>query len=139
MEIDVTYYIGIVDGKDDVWGVRIPDLPGCLGGGPTADAAIADATSAASEWAAYMIAKGYPINPPRDRQAIVNDPDVEYMATTESTHLIPLIINRFRPVKANISLDAGILETIDAAAKSRGLTRSTFMVGAALEKITQQV
>lgn len=135
----MTYYIGIVDGKDDVWGVRIPDLPGCLGGGPTADAAIADATSAASEWAAYKIAKGYPIIPPRDRQSIVSDPDVEFNPATESTHLIPLIINRYRPVKANISLDAGVLETIDAAAKSRGLTRSTFMVGATLEKIMEQV
>jgi len=39
------------------------------------------------------------------------------------------------PTKANISLDKGQLAAIDAAAKARGLTRSTFVVSAAMEKI----
>lgn len=43
-------YFGILDGADDVWGVRIPDLPGCHGGGATPDAAISDALSAAVDW-----------------------------------------------------------------------------------------
>ena len=133
----MSYYVGIVDGKDDVWGVRIPDLPGCLGGGPTPDAAIADATSAAIEWSADLIGEGYPIARPRSRQAVIADPEVFFDPATESTVLIPLIIERSRPVKANISLDAGQLEAIDEEAKRRGLTRSTFMVSAALDKITQ--
>ena len=32
----MTTYIGIMDGDGDAWGVRIPDLPGCFGGGPNA-------------------------------------------------------------------------------------------------------
>ncbi len=131
----MTYYIGILDGEDDVWGVRIPDLPGCFGGGATPEAAIADATSAAGEWAAYMMKNGYPVSAPRTLKEIVADPDVEFKLGTEIVHLIPLIINRNRQVKANISMDAGALEAIDAAAKHRGLTRSNFIVGAALEKI----
>lgn len=43
-------YYGILDGSGEVWGVRIPDLPGCHGGGATAAAAIADALTAAAEW-----------------------------------------------------------------------------------------
>lgn len=43
-------YYGILDGLGDVWGVRILDLPGCHGGGATAEAAIADAITAAVEW-----------------------------------------------------------------------------------------
>lgn len=31
-------YYGILDGSGEVWGVRIPDLPGCHGGGATAAA-----------------------------------------------------------------------------------------------------
>ena len=131
----MAYYVGIIDGKADVWGVRIPDLPGCYGGGASAEAAIADATSAAGEWAAYMLRNGYPVATPRNRQAIITDPESSFDPATESTVMIPLIIERNRPVKANISLDAGALEAIDAEAKRRGLTRSTFMVGAALDKI----
>jgi hypothetical protein len=38
----------------------------------------------------------------------------------ESLVMIPLLLDRARPVKANISLDAGLLEAIDAeAAKPR--------------------
>lgn len=36
-------YIGILDGSGDVWGVRVPDVAGCFGGGPTAYAAVLDA------------------------------------------------------------------------------------------------
>lgn len=132
----MTYYVGIIDGGNKVWGVRIPDLPGCYGGGATPEAAVEDAISAAGEWAADLMGEGYKIRPPRQRQAVIADPDVEFNPETESTVLIPLIIERGRPVKANISLDAGQLEAIDEEAKRRGVTRSTFVVGAALEKIT---
>jgi predicted RNase H-like HicB family nuclease len=48
------YYVGIVEGADDAWGVRIPDCPGCHGAGATPEAAISDAISALREWAAQM-------------------------------------------------------------------------------------
>eukprot|EP01037_Dinobryon_pediforme_P029075 gene29075-32589_t len=38
----MVHYVGIIDGSDDVWGVRVPDFPGCHGGGATAEAAIED-------------------------------------------------------------------------------------------------
>jgi predicted RNase H-like HicB family nuclease len=53
-EIAMTYYLGILDGAEDAWGVRIPDLPDCHGGGETAETAIADAISAAREWAEHQ-------------------------------------------------------------------------------------
>ena len=40
-----------------------------------------------------------------------------------------------RPVKANISLDQGLLDAIDVAGKRAGLTRSAFLASAAREKI----
>ena len=29
------HYVGILDGSGDVWGVRVPDVEGCVGGGAT--------------------------------------------------------------------------------------------------------
>ena len=51
-------YIGILDGSGKTFGVRIPDLPGCYGGGATPEAAISDAMSAAREWIAQREIKG---------------------------------------------------------------------------------
>jgi metal-responsive CopG/Arc/MetJ family transcriptional regulator len=48
---------------------------------------------------------------------------------------IPLLRESGRPVRANVSIDAGLLETIDEAAGRLGLTRSAFLASAAREKI----
>ena len=128
----MSYYLAILDGSKNVWGVRLPDFPGCHGGGPTPDAAIADATSALREFAAMMVADGEPI--PRARTLDELEPD-ERPGKEESLVMLPLILDKGRPVKARISLDAGLLEAIDAEAKRHGLTRSAFLVSAAIDKI----
>jgi predicted RNase H-like HicB family nuclease len=53
----MTNYVGVLDGGGKAYGVRIPDLPGCYGGGATPEAALADAVSAALEWIAQREAK----------------------------------------------------------------------------------
>ena len=45
--------------------------------------------------------------------------------------MIPLLLDSGRPVRANLSLHAALLKAIDAAARSRGLTRSGFIASAA--------
>ncbi len=54
----MTQYVGILDGSGKVYGVRLPDLPGCYGGGVTPEAAIADAMSAARKWISHGETKG---------------------------------------------------------------------------------
>ena len=130
-------YVGILDGGGKVWGVRIPDFPGCHGGGSTPEAALADAISALREFAARQIAAGVSIVPPRTMQEIVQDPAAEFDPAAEILVSVPLLLDRGRPVKANISLDAGLLEAIDEEAERRGLTRSAFLSSAALDKIEQ--
>ena len=49
--------------------------------------------------------------------------------------VIPVLIDSGRPAKANLSLDSGLLDAIDDAAKASGLTRSSFIATAAREKI----
>lgn len=129
----MSYYVAILDGGKKVWGVRFPDFPGCYGGGPSPDAAIADATSALRVFAAMIVADGEPI--PRARTPDELGPD-ERPGRGESLVMIPLLLDKGRTAKANVSVDAGILEQIDAEAERRGLTRSAFLISAAMEKIT---
>jgi predicted RNase H-like HicB family nuclease len=124
------FFVGILDGSNGVWGVRIPDVPGCHGGGATPEEAIADAISALSEMA--DIANGVEA---RDQNAIVADPASEFDRATESLVLLPYLADSGVPVRANISLDARQLAAIDTAAARRGITRSAFLVSAALDKI----
>jgi uncharacterized protein (DUF1778 family) len=53
----------------------------------------------------------------------------------ETAVMIPLLLDSGRPVRANLSLDAALLEAIDSAARARGLTRSAFIASAARQKI----
>lgn len=131
-------YVGILDGHGKTWGVRIPDLPGCYGAGATGEAAIADAASAAREWIAHQAADGVKVNEPRSVAKVLKDPNSEFNAAAgEAAVMIPVLIDRWRSVRANISLDAGLLEAIDEAAEIRGLTRSAFLASAAIDKIAE--
>ena len=58
-------YVGIVDGSDGVWGVLVPDLAGCHGGGASLAEAIADAASAMREWIEARLAKHLSMPNPR--------------------------------------------------------------------------
>ncbi len=128
-------YVGILDGKKDAWGVRIPDVPGCHGGGATPEAALADAISALRELAAYFVAHDIAVPAARSMADVIRDKRSGYDPSGESLVMVPLLLDRARPVKANISLDAGLLEAIDEEAERRGLTRSGFLASAALDKI----
>lgn len=130
----MTRYVAIIDGSDDVWGVRIPDLPGCHGGGASVEAAVDDAISAAREWAEHWLSKGNPLPAPRSLGQIVAAGELD-QAAGELPVLIPLLLDSGRPVRANLSLDAALLRAIDEAARLRGLTRSAFIASAAREKI----
>jgi predicted RNase H-like HicB family nuclease len=130
----MTHYVGILDGADDVWGVRVPDLPGCHGGGASPEEAIADTTSAVREWAEARMAKHLPLPDARTVADLLQLGGID-SAGGESAVMIPVLIDSGRPVRANLSLDAGLLAAIDAEASRRGLTRSAFIASAAREKI----
>ena len=132
----MAYYVAIVDGAKKVWGARLPDFPGCHGGGATPQAAVDDLTRALREFAADMVADGEALPKPTDLGQILND----IAAGREDrggTVMVPLLVDKGRPVRANISLDAGLLEQIDEEAKRRGLTRSAFLASAARDKIIE--
>jgi len=131
------YYAGVLDGAGSVWGVRVPDIPGCVGGGATAEAALADAAEALRDVAAHkrdggFRDGGFDIPRASTLTEIVASGEI---GEGESAVMIPLLIDSGRTVRANVSFDAALLDAIDAAAKERGLTRSAFLSSAARGKI----
>lgn len=96
----MTYYVGFLDGRGKVWGVRIPDLPGCHGGGTTPEAATADAISATREWVTHQITAGAGAPVPRPMRAVLADPRSEFNAVAgEAVVMIPLLIDKGRSVR----------------------------------------
>ena len=109
----MTEYLGILDGGGKTYGVRVPDLLGCYGGGGTPEAAIADAMSAAREWIAQRETKGE--KPPRARTMLqIRKAGEINTKRNEAAVIVPVVLDAGRTVRANVTFDAGLLETIDA-------------------------
>src|ERR1035437_10202718 len=129
-------YIALVDGKAGAYGVVVPDLPGCTSAGFTTDEALHNAVEAVRLWVEDAIDDGEELPPPRSVEALRADPEVAAaLAEGAALAIVPLLLDSGRPVRANLSLDAGLLDAIDEAAKAHGLTRSAFLASAAREKI----
>jgi predicted RNase H-like HicB family nuclease len=128
----VTNYVGVLDGSGKVWGVRLPDVPGCVGGGETPEAAIADATAALRDVAAYRRSAERNLPKPSSVADILASGEV---AAGETIVLVPLVLDAGRTVRANLTLDAGLLAAIDEAAEQRGVSRSAFIADAARDKL----
>ena len=137
----MSFYLGVVDpAADGTWGVVFPDLPGCYSAGENMDDLFANSIEAIRMWAEDALARGG-VPPARDGAVLMADPEVQDMVKaagpTGCLIQVPLLIDGGRSVRATISLDAQLLETIDQAAKRQGLTRSTFLASAARDKIAR--
>ncbi len=132
----MTRYVALVDGKKGAYGVVVPDLPGCTSAGKTIDQAYRNSIEAVRLWIEDAEASGERLPRQRKLEELRKDPDVA-AALTEGAAvvLVPVLRDSGRSVRANLSLDAGLLEAIDEAAEAHGLTRSGFMASAAREKI----
>jgi predicted RNase H-like HicB family nuclease len=129
-------YAALIDGKKGAYGVVVPDLPGCTSAGRTIDHAYRNAIEAVRLWVEDAHASGEKLPRPRPLEALRADPDVAAaLAEGAVVALVPVLRDSGRSVRANLSLDAGLLEAIDEAADAHGLTRSAFIATAAREKI----
>lgn len=133
----MTHYVAFIDGRDGQVGAWVPDAPGCTAMGKDADDAIVNIAEALREWMADYVSDGR--GPPlaRGLEALREDPASDAGVAWSAVH-VPLLLDAGRSVRANISIDAGLLQQIDEAAKLRGLTRSAFLASAAREKIAEQ-
>jgi predicted RNase H-like HicB family nuclease len=131
-------YVVLIDQADDgAYGVVFPDLRGCTAMGDTIEEALANAAEAATEWASEVRKDGT-VPSPRSAAEVVADPEIRE-ATDEGAvlALVPLILDSGRPAKANLSIDSGLLDAIDEAAKRMGVTRSAYLAAAARSKILE--
>lgn len=124
------YFYAIVDKEgDSAFGVRFPDLPGCF----SAADAIEDVLPNACEALEFWFEDAEPVAPQRLDQ--VREAAAEDIAAGSFIVAVPYIRRLGRQVRANISLDKGMLDAIDRAAAERSLTRSAFLADAARNEI----
>jgi predicted RNase H-like HicB family nuclease len=128
-------YLAIIDESDGQFGVIFPDAPGCTAMGRTQEEAIDNAIDALAEWAADEAADGRPIRKPRSYLQVLKSGEYLQLGSGALVATLPLLRESGKLAKANISMDAGLLASIDEAAAARGLTRSSVLASAARDKL----
>ena len=126
------YFIAVVHkDKRSAYGVHFPDVPGCHSAADDMDALIPNAIEALG-----LFAEDAELPVPRGIDLIKSDPEVaEELSEGAFLIAVPFIENDQKVVRTNISIELGILKAIDAAAKSRKMTRSAFLAQAARHEI----
>ena len=126
-------YIAIVhkDPKGD-FGVSFPDFPGCITAVKNIDEAKDMAQEAVTLHIEGMIEDGEQLPAPSKLESIMADPD---FADAAAYLVVDVPDTTPRTVRVNITVPEMTLKQIDAAAKKRGMSRSSFLVRAAQNAI----
>tara|TARA_R110000868_G_scaffold10896_15_gene52664 strand:+ start:1921 stop:2313 length:393 start_codon:yes stop_codon:yes gene_type:complete len=126
-------YIGIVHQEgDSAFGIHFPDIPGCFSAADDLDDLLRHASQALA-----LHLEDMPAPQPRTLDALRADREIQAeLAAGAFLMAIPFIKLTGRTQKANITLDAGLLQLIDQTARERGLTRSAFLSDVARREIT---
>lgn len=129
-------YLAIIeqDVEQGIFFAAFPDAPGCVADGATQDEVLDNAADALSEWVMDELADGRNAPKARSYADLLASGALDLSANTVVAW-VPLLQDSGKLVRANISLDAGLLASIDEAAARRGVTRSAFLVSAARDKI----
>jgi len=126
-------YIAIVhkETKSD-FGVSFPDFPGCITAGKNIDEAKDMAQEALTLHIQGILQDGEQLPVPSRLEDIMSDPDY---ANAIAYLVVSVPDARPRTVRVNVTLPEMTLKQIDAAAKKRGMSRSSFLVHAAQNAI----
>jgi predicted RNase H-like HicB family nuclease len=133
-----TYYAAVIEKDvDSAFGVWFPDVEGCFSAGETVEEAVANAAAAFRQHAEALESAGQRVPNARSIDTVLHDEDVAASLKAGAVMVaIPLLADAGRTVRINISLDKALVDQIDMAATTRGLTRSAFLAQAAREKIS---
>jgi len=110
------------------FGVSFPDFPGCVTAGRTLEEARRKAVQALSLHIAGMVEDGESIPEPSTLDDIADDPAVK----GSLAFLVPAPSER--TVRINITARESQIEKIDLLAREAGLTRSAYVVQAAVKQ-----
>jgi predicted RNase H-like HicB family nuclease len=132
-----THYVAVIEKEpDSAFGVWFPDVEGCFSAGDTLEDAVTNAAAALRQHTEALESAGRRLTPPRTVDEVLRDKDVRASVKTGALlFAVPLLADAGRTVRINISLDKALVDQIDAAASTRGLTRSAFIAQATREKI----
>ena len=124
------HYVAVIDkDPDSAWGIRFPEVPGCFSAADAFEEIVPNAIEALS----LFFEDSEPVFP-RGLEA-VREQVAEDIAKGAVLMMIPYVQDRKRVVRVNLSLEKGFLDTLDEAARMRGMTRSTFVQKAAEREI----
>ena len=126
-------YIAIVhkEAKSD-FGVSFPDFSGCISAGKNIDEAKDMAQEALTLHIQGMLEDGEQLPSPSRLEEIMDDPDYSDAA---AFLVVSVPDAKPRTVRVNVTVPEMTLKQIDAAAKKRGMSRSSFLVHAAQNAI----
>lgn len=126
-------YIAIVhkEAKSD-FGVSFPDFPGCITAGKNIDEAKDMAQEALAFHIQGMLEDGEQLPGPSRLEEIMSDPDY---VNAIAFLVVSVPDAKPRTVRVNVTVPEMTLKQIDAAAKKRGMSRSSFLVHAAQNAI----
>lgn len=129
-------FIAIIDYDEgeNVCGAWFPDAPGCTAMGSTEDEVIDNAIDALSEWASDELAEARTLPEPRTYLQLLKAREYG-LGSGGMVARIPLVFETGRVIRANISIDEGLLASIDEAARRQKISRSAFLAAAARQRI----
>lgn len=120
-------------------GVIFPDCPGCTSAGDTLDEALANAVEALRDWLEVRAQFGDPAPVNRSLAELQADESVaSWLAEGAVIAAVPVTARRGRAMRVQITLDEGVLDAVDDAARRSGYTRSGFLARASLDAIARQ-
>ena len=126
-------YIAIVQKEaESDFSVSFPDFPGCITVGKNIDEAMEMAQEALTLHIKGMLEDGKQLPGPSRLEEIMSDPDY---ADTIAYWVVSVPDARSRTVRENVTVPEITPKQIDAAAKKRGMSRSSFLVHAAQNAI----
>ena len=123
------FYALVYKDQDSAFGVEFPDLPGCFSAADEIEDVLPNACEALELW----FEDADETLPMRLDQ--IQALKADELAAGAFIVAVPRIRETGRLVRANISLDRGMLDAIDKAAAERSLTRSAFLADAARKAI----
>jgi predicted RNase H-like HicB family nuclease len=123
---------------DSVYGVTIPDVPGCYSFGDSIDEAIKNAREAVYSHFEAMVEQGDALEVKASR---IEDLTKEEDFAGAIWALVDIDLSKIdaKPERINISLPRFVLKKIDTFAESRHETRSGFISRAALAVIAEEM
>ncbi len=122
--------------KKHVFGVAVPDLPGCFSAGDTLDEAFVQAREAIELWISTTLEDGGTI--PLAKPLTQHQKNREFKGWIWG--VVDVDISQFDggAERVNITLPRRVLTAIDQYAKRHGESRSGFLARAALDEMRRQ-